>query len=101
MGGVIEGECIPNVLEAEYWHGAAYERWVNRSSIARWSRSHGVRSPAIRGARARRGMNCGTTTLTAARAVAPTGSVTGLDVSNPMLARARESLIDDVPSRPR
>ncbi len=86
---------MPSMWEADYWNGAASERWVKHQPQF----DHAfepfagvlVKAAALRSGEQVLdvGCGCGTTTLTAARQVGPGGSATGLDLSNPMLARAR------------
>ena len=86
----------PNSEEIEYWNGAAGEIWTDSNrlfdqmfepladlAIARAAPKPGERVLDI-------GCGCGTTTLLIAERVAPGGSITALDISTLMLARARE-----------
>jgi ubiquinone/menaquinone biosynthesis C-methylase UbiE len=85
-----------NEKEIELWNGDVSARWVNyQAELDRRLRPFG--EPALEGARLREGARvldvgcgCGATTLTIAEKVGTGGSVVGLDVSAPMLARARE-----------
>lgn len=86
----------PNSDQIEFWNGEAARKWVDFNplldrmleplgdlAMARAAPAPGERVLDI-------GCGCGGTTLDLARAVAPDGAVTGLDVSAPMLAMARE-----------
>ena len=85
-----------NADQMEYWNGPGGRRWVDRQSIqdvvlapvseilldrAEVAAGEGVIDI---------GCGCGATTVELARRVGPTGHVVGLDISAPMLARARE-----------
>lgn len=85
-----------NEDQAEYWNGPTGRRWVDRQetqdlllapiSQLLFDRSHlevGERVIDI-------GCGCGATSTELARRVGPTGHVLGVDISAPMLARARE-----------
>jgi SAM-dependent methyltransferase len=89
-------ETSPRPDPAVFWNGAAGERWVRgqtaidrmlhplgRAALDRAAPAPGERIADV-------GCGCGSTTLELAAAVGPTGSVVGLDVSAPMLARAKE-----------
>ncbi len=79
-----------------YWNGPAASRWV--AAQARLDQMMAPFAEAVlaqaRPAKGERvvdvGCGCGAVTLALAAAVAPGGSVVGVDVSAPMLARARE-----------
>src|SRR5262249_47522477 len=79
-----------------YWNGPAGHRWIERQkeqdlllapvSAALFHHAHvrpGERILDI-------GCGCGSTAIELARRVGPTGHVLGVDISAPMLARARE-----------
>jgi SAM-dependent methyltransferase len=85
-----------NAEQVAYWNGPGGERWsreqvaidrafeaLTRRLFERASLHSGERVLDV-------GCGCGTTTLAAADAVQPGGTVLGIDVSAPMLARARE-----------
>jgi SAM-dependent methyltransferase len=88
---------IANTEQAEHWNtGPGVAHWV--ANQARYDRMHAPFTALILDAAALRpggsvldvGCGCGGTTLAAARLVAPGGGqATGLDLSGPMLARAR------------
>lgn len=85
-----------NDEEIAYWNGPAGQRWLKRQPsqdallapigellLDRAGPSAGEVALDI-------GCGCGTTTFALARRVAPTGHVLGIDVSAPMLQRARQ-----------
>ncbi|MGB8365613.1 MAG: class I SAM-dependent methyltransferase [Rhizomicrobium sp.] len=84
-----------NAQQIEYWNGVVGERWARLQEDI--DRNLGrITQAFIPFAAARPGMRvldigcgCGTTSLTFARQVQPGGSVTGIDMSVPMLAVAR------------
>ena len=86
----------PNAEQIQYWNEASGEKWVAaQESIDRQIEPLGL--AALERARVGEGervvdvgCGCGQTTLELARRVGTGGSVTGLDLSAPMLARARE-----------
>jgi SAM-dependent methyltransferase len=86
---------IANTAQAEHWNtGDGVAHWITNQ--ARYDRMHAPFTALILDAAALRpgfsvldvGCGCGGTTLAAARLIAP-GQATGLDLSGPMLARAR------------
>jgi SAM-dependent methyltransferase len=92
-----------NTDQAAYWNGPAGRRWMERQdtqdvflapiSELLLDRSHpenGERVVDI-------GCGCGATTIELAQRVAPTGYVLGMDISAPMLGRARERAPADLP----
>lgn len=88
---------IVNLDQAEHWNSHdQVARWVARQE--QHDRMLAPFTGLLLGAAALSpgdrvldvGCGCGTTTLTAARAIAP-GAATGVDLSVPMLARAREN----------
>ena len=95
-----------NDFEIEYWNGVAGARWVRAQKRFDEMVQPLVR-PLLTGDAVRSGMRvldvgcgCGGSTLDLANLVGPSGSVTGIDVSRPMLgrarARAREGGLDNV-----
>jgi SAM-dependent methyltransferase len=82
--------------QIEFWNGPQGRRWVaHQESLDRVWRPIGeaaiVRAGVVRGERVVDiGCGCGATSLELAAKVGPTGSVLGIDISAPMLARARE-----------
>ena len=86
----------PNAEQIEYWNQQAGPTWVaakgaldamieplGRTALDRADPGPGERVLDV-------GCGTGQTTLEIARRVGPSGSVTGVDVSAPMLGRARE-----------
>lgn len=86
----------PNAEQITYWNESAGPRWVvmqdaldeqiaplGLAAMDRLAPAAGERLIDV-------GCGCGQTTLQLARRVAPGGTVTGVDISRPMLARARE-----------
>jgi ubiquinone/menaquinone biosynthesis C-methylase UbiE len=85
-----------NAEQITYWNGPAGQKWVHRQAtqdvvlgavsdvlIGRAEVAAGERVVDI-------GCGCGATTIAFANAVGPRGHVLGVDISAPMLARARE-----------
>ena len=94
-----------NLAQAEYWNGAAGRRWRDRQDhqdevlkpvserlIAAADPKPGERVIDV-------GCGCGATTIDLAMRVAPGGEVLGLDISEPMLERARERTPPNLPAR--
>ena len=85
-----------NAEMVRYWNEVSGPKWVAlQTVIDRQIEPLGRRALARAGLAAGErvldvGCGCGATSLEAARQVAPGGSVLGLDLSAPMLARARE-----------
>ena len=84
-----------NAEMREYWNGAVGERWAAFQPVLDKS-LQAISDAALAFAAARAGervldIGCGTgtTTYALAKAVGPGGSVTGVDISRPMLAAAR------------
>jgi SAM-dependent methyltransferase len=85
-----------NQEQIDYWNGPGAQRWVNQQQ--RLDRALGAFDAigqatvaALPGERALDvGCGCGASTLQLADAVGPGGAVLAVDVSGPMLARARE-----------
>ena len=94
-----------NAAQADYWNRTAGQRWTDRQEeqdlvlrpvsdrlIAAAEPKPGQRVVDI-------GCGCGDTTIDFAARVAPGGEVLGLDISEPMLARARERAPVSLPAR--
>jgi SAM-dependent methyltransferase len=92
-----------NADQIAYWNGAGGRKWTDRQELqdiilapvsellfARTKVEPGERVIDI-------GCGCGSTTIELARRVGPKGSVVGVDVSVPMLARARERALPGMP----
>ena len=92
-----------NADQAAYWNGAAGQRWMDRQEtqdvllapisallLDRTRPGAGERVLDI-------GCGCGATTIELARRVGATGHVLGVDISAPMLGRARERAPADLP----
>ncbi|MBW2426419.1 MAG: class I SAM-dependent methyltransferase, partial [Deltaproteobacteria bacterium] len=85
-----------NAEQAEYWNESAGPTWVAlQEQLDAQIEPHGLaaieRAAPIAGeAVLDIGCGCGQTSLELARRVGPGGRVRGLDLSGPMLARARE-----------
>ena len=93
-----------NAAQAEYWNSVAGRRWTDRQEeqdlvlrpvsdrlIAAADARPGQRIIDI-------GCGCGDTTIDFAARVMPGGEVLGLDISEPMLARARERAPSGLPA---
>ena len=94
-----------NAAQAEYWNCVAGAKWADRQEhqdqvlrpvsdrlIAAAKPKPGERVIDV-------GCGCGATTIEFAARVSPGGEVLGLDISEPMLARARERVADHLPAR--
>ena len=94
-----------NAAQAEYWNANAGQKWTEHQEhqdqvlrpvsdrlIAAAKPKPGERVIDV-------GCGCGATTIEFAERVGPGGAVLGLDVSEPMLARARERAPQDLPIR--
>ena len=85
-----------NADQAAYWNGPAGQRWIERQEtqdvvLAPASAVLFERALVGEGNRVIDvGCGCGETTIKLAKRVGPKGHVTGVDISAPMLARARE-----------
>jgi len=92
-----------NADQAAYWNGPAGRRWIDRQKtldlvlepilkilLDRAAVAAGERVIDI-------GCGCGVSTIELARRVVPKGTVVGVDISAPMLARARERAPADLP----
>jgi SAM-dependent methyltransferase len=86
---------VNNAEQIEYWNGTAGERWASfqpQLDAAMAAITPQVLSFALPSAGERVldvGCGCGTTTSLLAQSVGPSGSVTGVDISEPMLKVAR------------
>jgi SAM-dependent methyltransferase len=94
-----------NAAQVEYWNRTAGQRWTDRQEeqdlvlrpvsdrlIAAADATPGQRVIDI-------GCGCGDTTIDFAARVSPGGEVVGLDISEPMLKRARERAPKSLPVR--
>jgi SAM-dependent methyltransferase len=85
-----------NTDQIAYWNGPNGQRWTDRQAeqdvlLAPVSKALIERAKAKPGDRILDvGCGCGSTSIALARQVAPSGFVLGIDISGPMLARARE-----------
>jgi ubiquinone/menaquinone biosynthesis C-methylase UbiE len=85
-----------NSEQADYWNGPAGRRWLERQEtldvvLAPITHELFDRARVVGGTRVIDiGCGCGATTAELARRVGPAGHVLGVDISAPMLARARE-----------
>jgi SAM-dependent methyltransferase len=92
-----------NAAQADYWNANAGQKWTEHQE----HQDHVLRPVSdrlIAAAKPRQGervidvgCGCGATTIQFAERVGPAGAVLGLDVSAPMLARARERAPEDLP----
>jgi len=89
-----------NADQAAYWSGATGQRWVDRQEVL-----DAVLAPVLQVMLERAspvagervidiGCGCGASVIALAERVGPSGQVTGVDLSAPMLARARERTRD-------
>ena len=94
-----------NAAQADYWNAGAGQRWTDHQEhqdqvlrpvsdrlIAAAKPKPGDRVIDV-------GCGCGATTIEFGACVSPGGEVLGLDISEPMLARARERAPQDLPIR--
>jgi SAM-dependent methyltransferase len=94
-----------NAAQAEYWNSVAGRRWTDRQEEQDLVlRPVSDRLIAAAGAKPGQriidvGCGCGDTTIDFAARVIPGGEVLGLDISEPMLARARERAPKNPPAR--
>lgn len=90
----------PNQPERDFWNGGPGRLWADRQALLDRLQSNvlarlmDAARPAPGEAVLDIGCGAGATTLAAARAVGPRGRVLGLDISEPLAARAREILSD-------
>ncbi len=86
----------PNAEQIEYWNAQAGPRWVSAQEILDAQLSEiglrGMERAEVAGGHQVLdvGCGCGQTSLQLAERVGPEGSVTGIDISSVMLARARD-----------
>jgi ubiquinone/menaquinone biosynthesis C-methylase UbiE len=86
----------PNDAQIEFWNGPGGSRWVKEQeeldrSLAPFAQALFARAALTSGERVVDvGCGCGVTSLAASALVGAAGSVLGVDVSAPMLARAKE-----------
>jgi SAM-dependent methyltransferase len=92
--------AVANLAMQQYWNEVAGPRWVARQG-AQEARNAEVATLLLAAARAAPGervldIGCGTgaTALPFAEAVGPQGHVTGIDISEPMLAVARQRVAE-------
>jgi ubiquinone/menaquinone biosynthesis C-methylase UbiE len=85
-----------NAHQAAYWNGPAGRRWLDRQ-VTQDQLLSPISELLLKRARAAEGervidigCGCGATTIALAREVGARGHVVGLDISAPMLARARQ-----------
>jgi len=85
-----------NADQIAYWNGPAGQRWTDRQAVQDVVLAP-VSEVLIDRAKVRAGerildigCGCGSTTVALAQRVGPTGDVLGVDISAPMLARARQ-----------
>jgi ubiquinone/menaquinone biosynthesis C-methylase UbiE len=94
---------VLNADQIAYWNGAGGRRWTDRQELqdvllAPVAELLFARTKVARGERVIDiGCGCGATTIELARRVGPKGHVVGIDVSVPMLARARERALPGMP----
>ena len=86
----------PNEVQRDYWNGPGGQRWVTHQDLLdRMVRPFGLAALAQLNLRPGErvldvGCGCGETLIEIAQAVGPGGSVVGVDLSAPMLQRARQ-----------
>ena len=92
-----------NADQIAYWNGPGGQRWTDRQQaqdimLAPVSDILIDRAKACTGERiVDIGCGCGATSIALARKVGPTGHVFGIDISGPMLDRARQLAPPDMP----
>ena len=86
-----------NKNQRDFWSGKGGDIWVERQNAMDTMLSH-LGEAALNKLNLNEGENvldigcgCGNTTLNIAKRISPDGQVTGLDISKPMLKRAKES----------
>ncbi|MGH1572925.1 class I SAM-dependent methyltransferase [Methylobacterium sp. P31] len=91
------------ITQAEYWNGEVGARWAHNQAVldavfAPLTEALFARAPLSAGDRVLDiGCGSGATTLEAARRVGPGGTVTGADISAPLLAVARRRVAAEAP----
>jgi len=92
-----------NADQIAYWNGPGGQHWTDRQPVQDVLLAP-VSQALIDGCRAKAGeriidvgCGCGSTSIALARHVAPNGFVLGIDISAPMLARARELAPKELP----
>jgi SAM-dependent methyltransferase len=92
-----------NADQIAYWNGPGGQHWTDRQPVQDVLLAP-VSQALIDGCRATAGeriidvgCGCGSTSIALAQIVAPNGFVLGVDISGPMLARARDLAPKDVP----
>ena len=94
-----------NSAQAEYWNTSAGQRWTDHQEHQDQvlgpvsDRLIAVAAPKPGDRVIDVGCGCGATTIDFAARVSPSGAVLGLDVSEPMLARAHERAPQNLPIR--
>jgi SAM-dependent methyltransferase len=93
-------QAVANTEMQRYWNEVAGPRWISRAAIQE-ARNLEVRDIVLQAAAARPGehvldVGCGpgATALPLAAAVGPTGQVTGIDISEPMLGLLRQRIAE-------
>ena len=93
-----------NADQIAFWNGVAGKHWTERQSVqdvvlAPVTKELIARADAQAGQRILDiGCGCGATTIELARQVAPSGHVLGIDISVPMLERARQLTSRELPA---
>jgi SAM-dependent methyltransferase len=92
-----------NADQIAYWNGLGGQHWTDRQPVQDVLLAP-ISQALIDGCQAKAGervidvgCGCGSTSIALAQGVAPNGSVLGVDISAPMLARARELAGKDTP----
>ena len=94
-----------NAAQSEYWNASAGQRWTDHQEHQDQvlgpvsDRLIAVAAPKPGDHVIDVGCGCGATTIDFAARVSPDGEVLGLDISEPMLARARERAPQNLPIR--
>jgi ubiquinone/menaquinone biosynthesis C-methylase UbiE len=92
-----------NADQIAYWNGPTGQRWTDRQAIQDILLAPAAQilieraGPKVGERILDVGCGCGATTIALAERVAPTGFVLGIDISEPMLARARERAPKSLP----